>query len=75
MNWIRWNEVRIVAASVLTAVVLASPGSPSIRMCPSQSSPISIRSISSRCPTTTFSISARIRRTTTISFSTCWVIS
>ena len=65
----------MVAASVLTAVVLARPGRPSSRMCPSQSSPISIRSMSSRWPTTTFSISARIRRTTTISFSTCCVIS
>jgi len=28
VNWIRWNEVRMVAASVLTAVVLASPAAP-----------------------------------------------
>jgi len=49
----------MAAASVLIAIVLARPGTPSTRMCPRASSATISRSSSTSCPTITFLTSYR----------------
>ena len=41
VHWIRWNPPEIDSAITRAAVVLASPGTPSSKMCPPVSKPIS----------------------------------
>jgi hypothetical protein len=65
------RELRcVLCASAFTAVVLASPGTPSIRMCPLASRPISSRSTRYFWPTSTRPISARARPSTGASCAT-----
>ena len=54
VNWMRWNVVWIVSASVRTVSVLARPGTPSSSTWPPVSSEISSRSTMYCCPTTRF---------------------
>ena len=61
MNWIRLKSPPIASASVLIAIVLASPGTPSTSRCPRASSATTIRSSRWSCPTMTFLTSYRSR--------------
>src|SRR3972149_3650543 len=54
VNWMRLNSPPIASASVLMAIVFASPGTPSTRMCPRASSATTNRSNRWSCPTITF---------------------
>ena len=54
VNWIRWKLIPVAPASALTAIVLASPGTPSTRRCPPARSATNIRSSSRSCPTIVF---------------------
>ena len=54
VNWMRWNWPPMAWASVLMAIVLASPGTPSTSRCPRASSATSMRSSSPSCPTIVF---------------------
>ena len=58
MNWMRENCRSSTWPRVLTASVLARPGTPSTSRCPRQSSATIIRSTRPRCPTMTFLTSA-----------------
>src|SRR6185503_18792230 len=69
VNWMRWNFARIAAASVLTAYVLARPGTPSIRMWPFASRPTSMRWTRYCWPTMAFETSAVMVWTSTLSRS------
>ena len=60
VNWMRLKSRSVTRARVLTARVLARPGTPSSRMCPEASSAIIMRSSSSFWPTMTLAISARV---------------
>src|SRR5881296_3033457 len=60
VNWIRENAMRRHSATVRTAKVLASPGTPSSSTCPPVSSPMSRRSTISSCATTRFATSCAI---------------
>ena len=51
VNCTRLKRASISEASVLMASVLARPGTPSSRMCPSLKRPVSRESIKWRCPT------------------------
>jgi hypothetical protein len=53
VNWMRLNSVSTALANTDTAVVLARPGTPSSRMCPSANKPMSSFSSMSRWPTRT----------------------
>src|SRR5512137_306672 len=61
VNWIRLKPPEMVAASVFTVSVLASPGTPSTSRCPWASVATSTRSRKWSWPTTTFFTSNRIR--------------
>src|SRR5213080_5023322 len=52
VNWMRENAIRRHSATVRTASVFASPGTPSSRTCPPVSSPTSSRSTMTSWPTT-----------------------
>ena len=52
VNWIRWNVVWMVSASVRTVSVLARPGTPSSNTCPPVSRLMSNRSTMYSWPTT-----------------------
>src|SRR5262252_7871707 len=69
VNWMRWNFARTADASVLTAYVLASPGTPSIRMWPFASRPTSMRWSRYCWPTMALETSAVMVWTTTLSRS------
>src|SRR5438132_1461957 len=60
VNWIRENAMRRHSATVRTASVLASPGTPSSRTCPPVSKPMSRRSTIRSCATTRFATSRAI---------------
>src|SRR6185295_13998694 len=60
VHWIRLNDVPTLAASARASTVLATPGTSSSRMCPSQNQDTSDRTICDRLPTTTFSTLAMI---------------
>ncbi len=60
VNWIRANVPPTTVASVSTASVLATPGTPSSRQWPRASTATSIRSIIRSCPTITFLTSKRV---------------
>src|SRR6266571_5288446 len=57
VNWMRLNSPPIEAASVLIAIVLARPGTPSTRRWPRARRATTIRSSRWSCPTMTFLIS------------------
>lgn len=67
----RLKSARTVSARALTALVLARPGTPSMRMWPRVKMPINRPSISSRWPTSTLPISSRMRLTTRCFSSIC----
>ncbi len=60
VNWMRWKSASRSSASVFTAVVLASPGTPSTSTWPSHSSAISNRCVRACWPTTRASSAAAI---------------
>src|SRR6266705_5492635 len=60
VNWIRENAMRRHSATVRTARVLASPGTPSSSTCPPVSKPMSRRSTINSCATTRFATSCAI---------------
>ena len=70
VNWMRWKVAWMALASVVTDSVLASPGTPSMRMCWLHRSPTRSRSKSTFCPTMTFSTSVRRRWSVAPSCST-----
>src|SRR3989338_2370243 len=70
VNCRRRNFVWIVAEMVLTAVVLARPGTPSKRIWPLAKSPTRSRSRRSLCPTITFWVSNKIPSIKLLSFLT-----
>ena len=60
MHWMRLNEQPTLAASARASIVLATPGTSSSRMCPSQNQETSDSTICGRLPTITFSTLAMI---------------
>src|SRR5712671_3601281 len=60
VNWMRPNLIERLAAKDCASSVLAVPGTPSSRMWPSTSRLVSIRSMTSFCPTTALPTSLRI---------------
>ncbi len=67
VNWMRENDAWMISASVRTASVLASPGTPSSRMWPPVSRPTRSRSTMASCPTIRRDTSLRMRCTGSVS--------
>src|SRR3954469_16036419 len=69
VNWIRRTEQSMLRASALLSIVLPTPGTSSMRRCPSASSTTSVDDTRSVLPSMTFSMLVRTRPMTLASVS------